>query len=32
MQGLFLAITLAVLAANWVVDLVAMALDPRVRS
>lgn len=32
MQGLFLLITLAVLLANWLVDLVCMWLDPRVRS
>jgi peptide/nickel transport system permease protein len=31
MQGLFLAITFAVLAANWLVDLVTFALDPRTR-
>jgi len=31
MQGLFLAITLAVLAANFFVDLVTLALDPRTR-
>jgi peptide/nickel transport system permease protein len=31
MQGLFLAITLAVLAANWIVDLVTLWLDPRTR-
>jgi peptide/nickel transport system permease protein len=31
MQGLFLTITLAVLAANWFVDLVYVALDPRTR-
>ena len=31
MQGLFLAITLAVLAANFLVDLATMALDPRTR-
>lgn len=31
MQGLFLAITLAVLAANFLVDLVTLALDPRTR-
>lgn len=32
MQGLFLAITLAVLAANFLVDLLTLALDPRTRS
>lgn len=32
MQGLFLAITLAVLAANWLVDILYMWLDPRTRS
>lgn len=31
MQGLFLAITLAVLAANWLVDLAYIWLDPRTR-
>jgi peptide/nickel transport system permease protein len=31
MQGIFLVITLAVLAANWLVDLVSMWLDPRIR-
>ena len=31
MQGLFLAITVAVLAANFLVDLVTLALDPRTR-
>ena len=31
MQGLFLAITLAVLAANWFVDLITLWLDPRTR-
>jgi peptide/nickel transport system permease protein len=31
MQGLFLAITMAVLAANFLVDLVTLALDPRTR-
>jgi peptide/nickel transport system permease protein len=31
MQGLFLAITMAVLAANWFVDLVTLWLDPRTR-
>jgi peptide/nickel transport system permease protein len=30
-QGLFLTITLSVLAANWVVDAVYVWLDPRVR-
>jgi peptide/nickel transport system permease protein len=32
MQGLFLTITLAVLAANCFVDVVYVALDPRTRS
>ncbi len=31
MQGIFLVITLAVLAANWLVDVVVLALDPRIR-
>jgi peptide/nickel transport system permease protein len=31
MQGLFLSITLAVLAANFLVDLLTLALDPRTR-
>jgi len=31
MQGIFLVITLAVLGANWVVDLVYVWLDPRTR-
>ena len=31
MQGLFLAITLAVLAGNFLVDLATLALDPRTR-
>lgn len=31
MQGLFLAITLAVLAANWFVDIAYVWLDPRTR-
>lgn len=31
MQGIFLTITLAVLGANFLVDLVQFALDPRVR-
>jgi peptide/nickel transport system permease protein len=31
MQGLFLAITMAVLAANFLVDLLTLALDPRTR-
>ncbi len=31
MQGLFLAITFAVLAANWVVDITYVWLDPRTR-
>lgn len=32
MQGLFLTITLAVLAANWAVDILYTWLDPRTRS
>jgi peptide/nickel transport system permease protein len=32
MQGLFLMITLAVLAANLIVDLMYVRLDPRVRA
>ena len=31
MQGIFLVITLAVLGANWLVDLVTAGLDPRTR-
>lgn len=31
MQGLFLAITIAVLAANWLVDIAYFFLDPRTR-
>ena len=31
MQGLFLAITVAVLAANWFVDIAYVILDPRTR-
>lgn len=31
MQGLFLTITLAVLAANWLVDMAILWLDPRTR-
>ncbi|MEJ2472096.1 MAG: ABC transporter permease [Desulfuromonadales bacterium] len=31
MQGLFLTITLAVLGANWLVDIVTLLLDPRTR-
>ncbi len=31
MQGLFLAITVAVLAANWFVDIAYVVLDPRTR-
>jgi len=31
MQGLFLTITLAVLGANWLVDLAVLILDPRTR-
>lgn len=32
MQGLFLVITLAVLAANWLVDMAYVLLDPRTRT
>ncbi len=32
MQGLFLIITLSVLAANWLVDLVYASLDPRTKT
>jgi peptide/nickel transport system permease protein len=32
MQGLFLAITFAVLAANWLVDIAYVWLDPRTRT
>jgi peptide/nickel transport system permease protein len=31
MQGLFLTITLAVLGANWLVDILYVWLDPRTR-
>lgn len=31
MQGIFLVVTLAVLAANWLVDLASLWLDPRTR-
>ena len=31
MQGIFLVITLAVLGANWLVDVVTLWLDPRIR-
>ena len=31
MQGLFLTITVAVLAANWLVDVATVILDPRTR-
>jgi peptide/nickel transport system permease protein len=30
-QGIFLSITLAVLGANWLVDIVTLVLDPRTR-
>ena len=32
MQGLFLVITLAVLCANWLVDILYLWLDPRTRT
>jgi peptide/nickel transport system permease protein len=32
MQGIFLVITLAVLGANWLVDMITLWLDPRTRS
>jgi peptide/nickel transport system permease protein len=31
MQGIFLLVTLAVLGANWLVDLAVLWLDPRTR-
>ena len=31
MQGLFMTITLAVLGANWLVDIAILFLDPRTR-
>jgi len=31
MQGLFMTITLAVLVANWMVDIAVLVLDPRTR-
>ena len=31
MQGIFLTITLAVLAANWIIDILVLILDPRTR-
>ena len=31
MQGIFLTITLSVLAANWIIDIVILILDPRTR-
>jgi peptide/nickel transport system permease protein len=31
MQGIFLVITLAVLGANWLVDIAYLWLDPRTR-
>jgi peptide/nickel transport system permease protein len=31
LQGLFLVLTMAVLLANWLVDLVSVVLDPRLR-
>ena len=31
MQGIFLTITLSVLAANWIIDILVLALDPRTR-
>ena len=32
MEGIFLVITLAVLAANFIADLVYLLLDPRTRT
>ncbi len=31
MQGIFLTITLAVLVANWIIDILVLILDPRTR-
>ena len=31
MQGIFLTITLSVLAANWLIDILVLVLDPRTR-
>jgi len=31
MQGLFMTITFAVLAANWLVDIAILIFDPRTR-
>ena len=31
MQGIFLTITLSVLAANWLIDILVLILDPRTR-
>ena len=31
MQGIFMTITLAVLGANWLVDIAILFLDPRTR-
>ena len=31
MQGIFLTITLSVLAANWIIDILVLVLDPRTR-
>jgi len=31
MQGLFMTITLAVLLANWLVDIAILLFDPRTR-
>ena len=31
MQGIFLTITLSVLAANWIIDIAILVLDPRTR-
>jgi len=32
MQGVFMTITFTVLAANWLVDIAILFLDPRTRS
>jgi len=31
MQGIFLTTTLSVLAANWLIDILVLILDPRTR-